>query len=494
MFRGKVNSCLEAALCLRRHRKAICEAQPNLSFCSLAKRTVSRGDAPRHYNLAGLEHLKGTADPADGMLFFPNTASGANGICGSVNFHQPARLGGLNDALNLSSMTAANYVSFGPLGTSILVSPSSARTSENPPNGSVSNKTGMGGNNESLTNSVVLTNDSMSFTDGICNNGPSYLMINSNTQSPAIKKSYSKDETSCVPSSYFLTNSDVKHFNSSQTQRPNQQKQRQRQQPPRSQTQTNMIHTECAYEDSSGSTPGSNLVHPSMTPLLVRLPSGEAGYFVCPKQLENSEQTYFTGSLPKNCEKQLTSGNFFPLSAADRPTSMRHKKNSTLSTTVDTDSEPGRADISQYFHLLTHQGKPDQFNEQNCPNVHHLPVLNRNDLGSSLGSRNGHEVQQMIARVIRGEFKCPSDDAGTTATNNSLMTIDRSNSEADSMQNTAPTDREQAHHLVSRGLDLAAKGSVNMHFNLTTERLQEFTSSVMHRGQVDSELSQSSST
>ncbi|TPP65630.1 hypothetical protein FGIG_12620, partial [Fasciola gigantica] len=190
------------------------------------------------------------------MQFLPNTSvSGANGFCGSMSLPPSARVSGINDALNASPLAGANYVSFGPLGTSILVSPSSARISENRTNDSMVNKNGIDMNNGSLTNSIVLTNDSMSYTDGMCSNGPSYLVIDSNTQSPAVNKPLSKDDSIPVSPPYFLSPPDAKHTQSVQTQKSNQQQQKQQQQqqqqlPSRSQTRRNMIHHECAYEDS----------------------------------------------------------------------------------------------------------------------------------------------------------------------------------------------------------------------------------------------------
>ncbi|VDP91631.1 unnamed protein product [Echinostoma caproni] len=521
MFQGKLNPCLESVLCLRRQRKPSSASRPGVLFGSLTNGATSRGDLScamlaSHYGRVGLDHPNSGNHSADAMLFFPNTSTnGKNGTGAAVNLPSSmlhTRGHGKNGGLGVSTLSGPNYVSFGPLGTSMLVSPSPAQltTTTSPEHGTgggFGNKNGICATNGSLTNSIVLTNDSLSYTDAMGSNGPSYLVINSNTQSPIGRKPFSNDDSIRLSSPYFFSHSDAKRITICGQQEKSQQQQQQqeqqqvlRQQQPAPQTHSNGAETvDCGYEDSSSSVPGSNLFPSSMTPLLVRLPSGEAGYLLCPRRQDSVDREFTTNSLPKSCRNQITGGSFYSNNSRTGPGSMRHKTNSTLLTSVDTDSDSRQNDIHRFFPF-SRQRQADHSLEQNHSiDHHHVSILHGNQAGSPLGSETGRAMELIISRAIGDEFKCPSDDAGTTATNNSLITIDRSNSEADSMQNTSQLEFRHVTQSPQKIINVTQEPT-KMQLNLISERLKGFgaestpsSAFKMTNGQMDSGLSQSSS-
>ncbi|TGZ47690.1 hypothetical protein CRM22_011037 [Opisthorchis felineus] len=267
--------------------------------------------------------------------------------------------------------------------------------------------------NESLTGSVVLTNDSASFTDGlgtpfnignrlISHQCPSPQFSGHHTdesQGNFTVRSKQPDQVELNPlQSALLHSSPQQQFEFSKPQLA-----------PSHSNNRIQVRTGSPESYDCGQTVRSVTVRSEMTPLVVRFPSGEAGLLICPGNA--GEDSFGIRNPPKPILVRRSTSNCS--SFANSRQAQSHLTTSTLLTT-DTDSEQGYVE-------LVRKGLIHSFNRSHQDEKSH----NRN--GGTKEIKGSAEDTVKMRHLLQDTEDLPK------STKDSIRSIDRSNSETDSI-------------------------------------------------------------
>ncbi|KAF8571496.1 hypothetical protein P879_00860 [Paragonimus westermani] len=358
--RGKVDPRLNRILCFqRRHKPAhLLENPSGLSTPHNRRAPLGNEISPNcmQYTTTG-----GIDDNSlDNMLFYPTPClpQRINGnVINSQNVYRPMynpppssaptptlvgtkTLNGLygqgnrtvfsDDPSSNQATQVTSMINFNPMGTSMI------RT-EGVGNGILN------GTNGSLTGSLVLTNDSASFTDGLCSTagGNPFLLYTRNPQehSPPIESpGHSQLENSAFVYGKILRTASGRTEN----RRFPITTERETHFLPQKMTQSMSQRSTSPESYDCTGTARSARIRPSMTPLVVRFPSGEAGLLICPGRTQN--EPFHTGSLSRPSVAVRTKHSINQHGELSKSTKQRQTTNSTLVTT-DTESESGCAEM-----------------------------------------------------------------------------------------------------------------------------------------------------
>ncbi|KAF5404388.1 hypothetical protein PHET_02005 [Paragonimus heterotremus] len=223
-----------------------------------------------------------------------------------------------------------SMINFNPMGTSMI---QAEGVGNGIPNGT----------NGSLTGSLVLTNDSASFTDGLCSTagGNPFLLYTRNPQEhspPTGSPGHNQPESSAFVCGKIIRTASGRTEN----HRFPITAERETHFLPRKMTQSMSQRSTSPESYDCTGTARSARIRPSMTPLVVRFPSGEAGLLICPSRTQN--EPFYTGSLSRPSAAVRTKHSVNQQGELSKTTKQRQTTNSTLVTT-DTESESGCAEM-----------------------------------------------------------------------------------------------------------------------------------------------------
>ncbi|KAA3676027.1 uncharacterized protein DEA37_0014673 [Paragonimus westermani] len=357
--RGKVDPRLNRMLCFqRRHKPAHLLGDPSgLSTPHNCRAPLGNEISPNcmQYTTGGIDD-----NSLDNMLFYPTPClpQRINGnVINSQNVYRPMynpppssaptptlvgtkTLNGLygqgnrtvfsDDPSSNHATQVTSMINFNPMGTSMI------RT-EGVGNG-IPN-----GTNGSLTGSLVLTNDSASFTDGLCSTagGNPFLLYTRNPQEhspPTGSPGHSQLENGAFVYGKILRTASGRTEN----HRFPITTERETHFLPQKMTQSMSQRSTSPESYDCTGTARSARIRPSMTPLVVRFPSGEAGLLICPSRTQN--EPFYTGSLSRPSMAVRTKHSINQHGELSKSTKQRQTTNSTLVTT-DTESESGCAEM-----------------------------------------------------------------------------------------------------------------------------------------------------
>ncbi|GAA56390.1 hypothetical protein CLF_110789 [Clonorchis sinensis] len=274
--------------------------------------------------------------------------------------------------------------------------------------------------NESLTGSVVLTNDSASFTDGL---GTPFTIGNRSipqqcpspqfsghhtdeSQGNFIERSKQPDQVELGPlQSALLHSSSQQQFDFGKPQLA-----------PSHSSNRIQLRTGSPESYDCGQTVRSVTVRSEMTPLVVRFPSGEAGLLICPGT--TGEESFGIRSPPKPILVRRSTSNCS--SFANSRQAQSHLTTSTLLTT-DTDSEQGYVELVRKG--LIHSVSRSRQDEKEITTA----LLSHNRNGGTKETKGSDEDTVKMRHLLQDTEDLPK------STKDSIKSIDRSNSETDSI-------------------------------------------------------------
>ncbi|KAF6771212.1 hypothetical protein AHF37_10129 [Paragonimus kellicotti] len=235
-----------------------------------------------------------------------------------------------DDPSSHQATQVTSMINFNPMGTSMI------RT-EGVGNG-IPN-----GTNGSLTGSLILTNDSASFTDGLCSTagGNPFLLYTRHPQEhspPTGSPGQSQLESNALVCGKIIRTASGRTENHRFPITAERETHFLSQKMTQSMSQRS---TSPESYDCTG-TARSARIRPSMTPLVVRFPSGEAGLLICPGRTQN--EPFYTGSLSRPSAAVRKKHSINQQGELSKTTKQRQTTNSTLVTT-DTESESGCAEM-----------------------------------------------------------------------------------------------------------------------------------------------------
>ncbi|CAL8069199.1 unnamed protein product [Calicophoron daubneyi] len=451
--RGKVNPRLAQVLCFQPRRQHDQSPPPARGYPPNPLPLTSQNlPLTPETNSSYVQYPSSTDEhPNDALLFYANGQfSHSNGGSRLDSAHYRASNLMPGELTPLGPYGAINPIMFtneslprhlGLAGYAGVV-PIANRTS---PTGNGGSASGGGANNGSMTGSLVLTNESASFTDG--NGAPSHpttsgtpggtsslpIIMPVGTHSETYAQleraqRYSDSRTSYLPS-YISDQKEIsKEGGGNSLIFANSRSPRNQMIDSGVLRQLSMIQSvppTDMYEDNG--TFRSIQLPPPMTPLVVRFPSGEAGYLIYPAAQGNKEELNNTNSLSRAFIGQGRVRN----GQADEQ-SDRHTTQSTLvATDTESDSGCGAPGFPRSQKLkVSSEAMISQLQRSvsGMTNSVHLAPQDSN----VLGQHRCVTTTDSLVHHSSSDIKSSSDDR-TSLTNNSIITIDRSVSEADDM-------------------------------------------------------------
>ncbi|KER23565.1 hypothetical protein X801_10284 [Opisthorchis viverrini] len=274
--------------------------------------------------------------------------------------------------------------------------------------------------NESLTGSVVLTNDSASFTDGL---GTPFNIGNRLMHQQCPSPQFSGHHTDESPGNFVERPKQPDHVELGPLQsallHSSPQQQFEFSKPQLAPSHSNnriQLRTGSPESYDCGQTVRSVTVRSEMTPLVVRFPSGEAGLLICPGNA--GEDSFGIRNPPKPILVRRSTSNCSGF--ANSRQAQSHLTTSTLLTT-DNDSEQGYVELVRKGLI-----QPVNRSHQDEKEITAV-LLSHNRNGGTKETKGSAEDTVKMRHLLQDTEDLPK------STKDSIRSIDRSNSETDSI-------------------------------------------------------------